>query len=100
MNEDMKTKRQEVLEGAITCVTRDRNASYGDPEDNFQHIADLWNAQFKLRRGEFEFSALDVAVMFALMKVARLRTSPDKMDNYIDLAGYAACAADIGCKHT
>ena len=94
MNEQNKPERQRILEEAIKCVTRDRNASYGSPEDNFNHIADLWNAQFKSRLGEFKFTALDVAVMFCLMKIARIRTSPDKDDNYIDLAGYAACAAD------
>lgn len=94
MDEQNKPERQRILEEAIKCVTRDRNASYGSPEDNFNHIADLWNAQFKSRLGEFKFTALDVAVMFCLMKIARIRTSPDKDDNYIDLAGYAACAAD------
>lgn len=94
MNEQTKPERQRVLEEAMKCVTRDRNASYGSPEDNFNHIADLWNAQLKSRLGEFKFTALDVAVMFCLMKIARIRTSPAKDDNYIDLAGYAACAAD------
>jgi hypothetical protein len=94
MTEQNKPERQRILEEAIKCVTRDRNASYGSPEDNFNHIADLWNAQLKSRLGEFKFTALDVAVMFCLMKIARIRTSPDKDDNYIDLAGYAACAAD------
>ncbi len=94
MTEQTKPERQRVLEEAMKCVTRDRNASYGSPEDNFNHIADLWNAQLKSRLGEFKFTALDVAVMFCLMKIARIRTSPAKDDNYIDLAGYAACAAD------
>lgn len=98
MTEQTKPERQRILEEAIKCVTRDRNASYGSPEDNFNHIADLWNAQFKSRLGEFKFTALDVAVMFCLMKIARIRTSPGKDDNYIDLAGYAACAADCAVK--
>ena len=88
------TKREEVLNEALKCVTKDRNASYGEPEDNFQHIADLWNAHFKIRRKEFTFSPADVAIMFVLMKVARTRTSPDKLDNAIDGAGYFACYAD------
>lgn len=97
-NVNFPSKREEILKSAIACVTKDRNSSYGEPEDNFQHIADLWNAQFKLRRGEFAFSPFDVAIMMALMKVARTRTSPDNMDNLIDGAGYLACAG--GCTYT
>jgi len=90
----MQSPREFVLNEAMKCVTKDRNSSYGAPEDNFQHIADLWNAQFKDRRGEFKFSSFDVAIMFALMKLARTRTSPKHKDNLIDCAGYVACAAD------
>ena len=31
----------------------------------------------------------------ALLKVARIKSGRYKADNYIDLAGYAACAAEI-----
>ena len=36
----------------------------------------------------------DVALMMALLKIARATTS-DNMDNLIDLAGYAACAGEL-----
>ena len=39
-------------------------------------------------------SAKDVAMMLALLKVARIHNG-DKMDSFIDLAGYAACAGEI-----
>ena len=35
-----------------------------------------------------------VAMMLALLKVARIHNG-DKMDSFIDLAGYAACASEI-----
>ena len=35
-------KRKEILEVAIKTVTEDRNNSYGEPEDNFNLIASLW----------------------------------------------------------
>ena len=38
--------------------------------------------------------AKDVAMMLALLKVARIHNG-DKMDSFIDLAGYAACAGEI-----
>lgn len=86
-------RREAFLAEVSKCVLQDRNTSYGDPEDNFQDIADHWTVYFRGRG--ISFSAVDVAAMMALVKVARLRTSPEKLDNWIDLAGYAACGA--GC---
>jgi hypothetical protein len=36
--------RAVVLDEARQCVLSDRNAAYGQPEDNFANIAALWNA--------------------------------------------------------
>ena len=81
--------RKRVLDGAASAVLTDRNREYGEPEDSFKAIAALWEAY----RG-VKFSSMDVGVMLALMKVARIRTSGGaSLDSFIDLAGYAACAA-------
>ena len=40
-------------------------------------------------------SALDVSMMMSLLKVARIATGRPKADNFIDLAGYAACGGEI-----
>lgn len=91
-----RERREAALQEVGKCVLQDRNASYGDPEDNFQDIADRWTIFFRGRfGGAVQFSALDVAIMMADVKMARLRTSPCKLDNHIDLAGYAVCAAGI-----
>jgi hypothetical protein len=37
----------------------------------------------------------DVAQMMALMKIARLENDPSHLDSWTDLAGYAACGAEI-----
>ena len=42
-----------------------------------------------------EFTANDVAMMMALLKIARIRTGTATDDSYVDLAGYAACGAEI-----
>lgn len=39
-------------------------------------------------------NAKDVATMMGLLKVARIATGY-KDDNFVDLAGYAACAGEI-----
>lgn len=83
--------RKEILDAAAQCVTKDRQAQYGAPEDNFAGIAKLWTA-YK----DVEFTAHDVGMLLALVKIGRIKSGQAKADNYIDLAGYAACAGEIG----
>lgn len=83
-------KRTDVLKQAETCVNGQRDQQYGSPEANFTAIADLWTAY----KGVY-FRPLDVAMMMALLKIARIRSGPNKADSYVDLAGYAACAAEV-----
>lgn len=42
-----------------------------------------------------KFTAKDVAVMMALMKIARIKTGTGTADCFVDLAGYAACGGEI-----
>ena len=95
--------RQQILEAATQCVTKDRNATHGEPEDNFRAIADLQNAYLRAKyvhnaqRGKLlDITPVDVAVLNILQKVARIVTSPECPDHWIDIAGYAACGGGIG----
>jgi Domain of unknown function (DUF6378) len=81
--------RAEILDEAKKIVTVDRNLEYGDPEDNFKDIADLWTAYLG-----WDVNSVDVAMMMILLKMTRLKQSPHKPDHYVDMAGYAACAAE------
>lgn len=83
-----RRRRQEVLDKAADAVLTDRNVAYGNPEDNFADTADLWSAYLGV-----EIDATDVASLMILLKLARVRTSPAKMDHWTDMAGYAACGA-------
>ena len=83
-------KRKETLEQAEQIVCKDRETQYGSPEDNFATIAVFWTAYTG-----HAFSSHDVSVMMALLKIARIKSGQRKADNYIDLAGYAACAAEL-----
>lgn len=82
--------RKEILEAAAKCVCGDREQDYGSPENNFAIIARLWSAY-----SGFEFDAKDVAAMLALLKIARISSGHAKEDNWVDLAGYAACGGEI-----
>lgn len=88
--------REKMLEEAKKCVCGKRQEDYGSPENNFQKIADLWNAYWG--KPGF-FGPKDVAMMMALLKVARIKSGSGTVDSYVDLAGYAACACEIatGC---
>lgn len=87
--------REEILSKAAECVCGQREIDYGKPEDNFKLIANLWNAYFG---GEHIFDPDDVAIMMALLKIARIKAGGNE-DCYVDLAGYAACAGEIATKH-
>lgn len=84
--------RKEILAAAESCVCGDRDKQYGAPEDSFAAIADLWNA-YILRKTKL--NPKDVANMLILMKVARNLCGREKDDNWIDIAGYAACGAEV-----
>ena len=82
--------REEILTEAARIVTKDRAATHGDAERNFGVIAAHWSAHL-----DCAVSATDVAVMLGLLKMARIRSNPAHADNWVDLAGYAACGGEI-----
>lgn len=85
--------RESILNRAIECVCGKREQDYGSPEDNFGRIAIYWSAHLGM-----EITAEDVAVMMALLKIARIGTGTATDDSWIDLAGYAACGGEIAAK--
>lgn len=88
--------REQCLDIAKECVTRDRQNTYGPPENNFNRIAKLWDAYLDL---PYKITAVDVAVMLALLKVARIaygvQHGVQHEDNFIDGCGYFACACEL-----
>jgi hypothetical protein len=92
--------RRAVLDQAAEAILSDRNEAYGPPEDNFRDTAELWSAYLRVSKGvEIELTALDVANIMILLKMARLNTSPTKLDHYVDMAGYAGCGAAAAGAH-
>lgn len=82
--------RTEILEAARQIVTQDRNREYGEPEQLFERIAQEWSAHAR-----HEFSPVDVGLMMARMKLARIEANPGHADSWIDAIGYLACAAEL-----
>lgn len=91
--EKKPTTRKTILDAATTCVCKERNDQYGEPEDCFQDIANLWAAYKGV-----DFNPFDVAMMMSLLKVARAKANPQHTDNYIDLCGYGSIAGELANK--
>jgi hypothetical protein len=83
--------RSKVLDTAKEYVTKDRAAEHGDMEDNFLTIAAYWNTHL----GIHSIGPQDVAVMMALLKLARIKQNEGHLDNWVDACGYMACGGEI-----
>jgi hypothetical protein len=89
----VQATRKTILDAAEKCVCKERNDQYGEPEDCFQNIANLWAAYKGV-----DFAPFDVAMMMSLLKVARAKANPQHTDNYIDLCGYGSIAGELANK--
>lgn len=104
--------RASLLDEANSLVNGDRNVTYGDPTADFKRTAAYWNIHLngvlarKLAHKVLAtadsvqeikdvianlLDAHDVAILVDLVKTSRLAWSPEKRDNWVDKAGYAAC---------
>jgi len=85
--------RAEILDAAAACVLVDRQKTHGSPEESFTMISKLWGAFLGVHIEPHE-----VCAMMGLVKVARLKASPDNADNWVDMAGYAACGGELALR--
>lgn len=93
--------RTEILGAAQKRVCGDREQDYGSPEKNFGVIADFWVTYLRANGVAIDFlETYDVAAMLALLKIARIASGNVIEDNWIDLAGYAACGGEIEMEET
>lgn len=97
--------RLEILEESARLICGDREKDYGDAADNFRTVGLLWSAYLLASHpaladafSETSVTAADVAAMLGLLKLARAAANPAHMDNWVDLAGYAALGGEISKK--
>ena len=84
---------KEFLSEASRLVGVDREKDYGDKVENHNNIARLWSAYLDVK-----VEAHDVAIMMALLKMARTKLGKVSKDTYIDMAAYSAIAGEIKFK--
>lgn len=95
-----KQNRMEILDSVKRCICGDRDERYGEPEENFERIADYWNIYLKhnLTNSDRCVSGHDVAIMMALFKIARIESASmsgeTHTDSWLDAIGYLACGLD------
>lgn len=82
-----------VLERAQELIHGDREADYGDPKENMQCVADMWDAY--LRGGidndnadRIPVTAHDVCAMLIMLKLARMQEKGYHDDGVVDVCGY------------
>lgn len=94
LDPELPLDRAGILHRAEHMVCGHREQDYGSPEDSFTIIAALWSAYL----GRV-IDPKDVAMLMALLKIARIRSGKGTADSFIDLAGYAACGGEIAVKN-
>lgn len=78
-----------TLENSKKVLENRKNNYDSGNEDSFNLISQLWSCYLN-----DYVSPKEVAVMLALLKIARSRGGQDKYDNYVDGAAYMALAGD------
>ena len=81
MTNPILAKANEAVEG--------RRGLYGEPATEFERVASMWSELLGV-----PIRAVDVPVMMVIYKCVRSRVTPKYEDNYVDIAGYAAIAAE------
>lgn len=90
----------EILNIANDLVGGDRAKSHGNKRDNHHKIAAIWNGVLIAadKAPAQPLDAHDVANLMEGLKMARRYSGKFNIDDYIDGAGYAACAGEIAAE--
>lgn len=96
--EKLKLNRSILIEAEdiVNGIEQDVNRKYGDPKEVFQVYADIFELIAPKERcfTEGKINALGVAYIQICIKLGRERVS-HKVDNLVDLCGYAEIANQI-----
>lgn len=91
-----RKRREAILATVAEATCQSRPHTYGDAEDEFPTVAGLWSCYLSRSLDTpIPLESADVAVLLALLKIARIAANPDHADSWVDLAGYAVCGGGI-----
>lgn len=80
----------EKLLAEAAAVVRDRRHTYGQPLDLFERVAVRWAQVLGTK-----VTPAQVIICLVDLKVARMSNDPRHLDSITDIAGYAACLAEV-----
>lgn len=90
--------QNKILQQADKIINKDRMEEYGPPSESFKRIAELWTSYFD---NKITITETDVAHMMILLKVSRAKgQNLENSDSHVDIAGYAALAAELAKPYT
>jgi len=84
----MESEAEALLDVALRTI-RERGKEYGSAMPLFNQVAERWSLTLKT-----DVTAAQVALCMIDMKIARINNGSTKMDNAVDIAGYAALLAE------
>lgn len=88
--------RDDILKEVENIVCNDRQNEHGKPEDTFKRISILWSAYISQDLGQkIKVTPRDVAIMMALLKIARISGNVGHKDSWLDAIGYLTCGAEF-----
>ena len=82
--------RKHFLKVVEQTLEGDRQVDYGDASKHFARIARMWEVIFG-----HQVTLEQVHLCMIAVKMSRLVSSPGHQDSWVDIAGYAALAAEL-----
>ncbi len=82
--------RAAILDAAREAVTKDRSATHGAVESSFGQLAAIWSVRLGVT-----ITPAQVAILMIDLKTVRGWGNPGHADNWVDIAGYAACGGEL-----
>lgn len=82
--------REQLLNKAKEITVGKRDQDYGSPGANFLMASRMLSAYLG-----WDIKPEQIAVILMIIKICRIKASPSKPDNWLDIAGYAACGAEV-----
>ena len=79
-----------LLAEAAELAGGERSRQHGPARQTLGLTAELWSAYLGI-----DVQVADVALLMALLKIARARTGAPILDHFVDMAGYAGIAGEL-----
>jgi len=84
------TERLDEFDRASKSITQKRGQTYAAPRENFRRISAMQNIIAECPDPLARHALNEIAV-----KISRLIATPDHLDSWIDIAGYARCGVEV-----